>query len=60
MFNQQKIQILLGGVNAPVDLRCEAEHGLHDDDHPTITVLWRVRLSLHIDMLTTVDPVTFS
>ncbi|KAF9234160.1 HECT-domain-containing protein [Melanogaster broomeanus] len=46
MFNQQELQILLGGVNAPVDLEDLREHthygGLYDDDEPTIQAFWKV------------------
>ena len=47
MFNQQKLQILLGGVNSPIDLddlRAHAKYGgLYDDHEPTIQMFWRVR-----------------
>ncbi|GBE82990.1 HECT-domain-containing protein [Sparassis latifolia] len=46
MFNQQELQILLGGVNSPIDLEDLREHthygGLYDDHEPTIQVFWRV------------------
>ncbi|KAG1780772.1 HECT-domain-containing protein [Suillus placidus] len=46
MFNQQELQILLGGVNAPVDvqdLRAHTQYGgLYDDDEPTIQTFWKV------------------
>ncbi|KIK81041.1 hypothetical protein PAXRUDRAFT_833139 [Paxillus rubicundulus Ve08.2h10] len=46
MFNQQELQILLGGVNAPVDLKDLRQHthygGLYDDNEPTIQVFWKV------------------
>ncbi|KAG8214281.1 HECT-domain-containing protein [Butyriboletus roseoflavus] len=46
MFNQQEVQILLGGVNAPVDLDDLRQHtnygGLYDNDDPTIQSFWRV------------------
>lgn len=49
MFNQQELQILLGGVNAPVDLDDLREHtnygGLYDNEEPTIQAFWRVRYS---------------
>ena len=48
MFNQQELQILLGGVNAPVDLDDLRKHtnygGLYDNEEPTIQAFWRVRL----------------
>ena len=47
MFNQQELQILLGGVNAPVDLDDLRRHtnygGLYDNEEPTIQAFWRVR-----------------
>lgn len=46
MFNQQEVQILLGGVNSPVDLEDLRKHtnygGLYDDSQPTITAFWNV------------------
>ena len=46
MFNQQELQILLGGVNAPIDLddlRAYTQYGgLYDDQEPTIKTFWRV------------------
>ncbi|PCH39963.1 HECT-domain-containing protein [Wolfiporia cocos MD-104 SS10] len=46
MFNQQELQILLGGVNAPVDLEDMRKHtvygGLYNDHHPTIEKFWKV------------------
>ncbi|KAG9308894.1 HECT-domain-containing protein [Chiua virens] len=46
MFNQQELQILLGGVNAPVDLDDLRQHtnygGLYDNDEPTIQTFWEV------------------
>ncbi|TFY75116.1 hypothetical protein EWM64_g8895 [Hericium alpestre] len=46
MFNQQELQILLGGVNAPIDvedLRANTVYGgLYDNDHPTIVAFWNV------------------
>ncbi|KAF9222782.1 HECT-domain-containing protein [Gyrodon lividus] len=46
MFNQQELQILLGGVNAPVDLEDLRQHtnygGLYDDNEPTIQAFWKV------------------
>jgi ubiquitin-protein ligase E3 C len=47
MFNQQELQILLGGVDAPVDI--EDLHanttygGLYDTENMTIMTFWRVR-----------------
>lgn len=46
MFNQQEVQILIGGVNAPIDLADLRKYtnygGLYDDEHPIITAFWRV------------------
>ena len=46
MFNQQEIQILLGGVNAPIDLDDLRSHtgygGLYDDNEATIVAFWNV------------------
>jgi len=46
MFNQQEVQILLGGVNSPVDLEDLRKHtnygGLYDDSEATITAFWNV------------------
>ncbi|KAJ7597464.1 HECT-domain-containing protein [Mycena floridula] len=46
MFNQQEVQILIGGVNAPVDLDDLRSHtnygGLYDDHEPTIQSFWNV------------------
>jgi ubiquitin-protein ligase E3 C len=48
MFNQQELQVLLGGVNAPVDiddLRANTTYGgLYDNGHATIEAFWRVRI----------------
>jgi hypothetical protein len=47
MFNQQELQLLLGGVNTPIDLedlrRNTNYGGLYDDKEPTIIAFWRVR-----------------
>jgi len=47
MFNQQEVQILIGGVNAPIDLDDLRQHtnygGLYDDDHEVIKAFWNVR-----------------
>jgi len=46
MFNQQEVQILLGGVNSPVDLEDLRKHtnygGLWDDKEETIITFWNV------------------
>ena len=47
MFNQQELQILLGGVNSPIDLDDLRRHtqygGLFNEEEPTIQMFWRVR-----------------
>ncbi len=46
MFNQQELQILLGGVDIPIDLEDLRKHtqygGLYDDHHLTIQLFWQV------------------
>ena len=46
MFNQQEVQILIGGVNSPIDIDDLRKHtnygGLYDDNHETIVVFWNV------------------
>ncbi|KAF8228327.1 hypothetical protein L208DRAFT_1404020 [Tricholoma matsutake] len=46
MFNQQEVQILLGGMNAPIDfddLRRNTNYGgLYDDNEATIAAFWKV------------------
>lgn len=46
MFNQQELQILLGGVNSPIDLGDLRQHtqygGLYNDQDPTIRAFWKV------------------
>jgi ubiquitin-protein ligase E3 C len=59
MFNQQEVQILLGGVNAPVDLddlRANTSYGgAYNDEDPTITCFWDVRVLVHISMESVAD-----
>lgn len=47
MFNQQELQILLGGVNSPIDLddlKANTKYGgLYDPNEPTIVAFWNVR-----------------
>ena len=47
MFNQQELQVLLGGVNTPIDLNDLQNNtnygGLYDDKEPTIVAFWKVR-----------------
>ncbi|KAK0207871.1 HECT-domain-containing protein [Desarmillaria ectypa] len=46
MFNQQEAQILIGGVNSPIDLEDLRENtnygGLYDNNEPTIVAFWKV------------------
>ena len=53
MFNQQELQILLGGVDSPIDvedLRANTQYGgLYDDHHPTIQTFWEVVNELEQD-----------
>lgn len=53
MFNQQELQILLGGVDSPIDvndLRANTQYGgLYADDQPTIQAFWRVMESFTHD-----------
>ncbi|KAJ3848436.1 HECT-domain-containing protein [Lentinula lateritia] len=46
MFNQQELQILLGGVNSPIDLddlKANTKYGgLYDPNEPTIIAFWNV------------------
>jgi ubiquitin-protein ligase E3 C len=48
MFNQQELQLLLGGVNTPVDVsdlrRNTVYGGSFDDNEPTIVAFWKVRM----------------
>jgi ubiquitin-protein ligase E3 C len=48
MFNQQEVQILLGGVNSPIDLddlRSNTQYGgVYDDDEHTVKAFWDVSL----------------
>lgn len=46
MFNQQELQVLVGGVDSPIDLddlRANTQYGgLYDDHEPTIEIFWGV------------------
>jgi ubiquitin-protein ligase E3 C len=53
MFNQQEVQIVIGGVNSPIDLddlqRNTNYGGLHDEKHETIIAFWKVyQVLLHL------------
>jgi ubiquitin-protein ligase E3 C len=45
MFNQQELQILIGGVEEPIDVDDLQNNtiygGLYDNDHPVIQAFWR-------------------
>jgi ubiquitin-protein ligase E3 C len=47
MFNQQELQILLGGTNSPIDLddlRTNTKYGgVYDENDLTIQFFWKVR-----------------
>ncbi|KDQ51194.1 hypothetical protein JAAARDRAFT_41256 [Jaapia argillacea MUCL 33604] len=53
MFNQQELQILLGGVDNPIDLEDLRKHtnygGLYDDEEETISAFWSVVNSFNHD-----------
>ena len=46
MFNQHEVQILLGGVNSPIDIddlkRYTNYGGVFDENHPAILLFWKV------------------
>ncbi|GJJ13246.1 hypothetical protein Clacol_007497 [Clathrus columnatus] len=46
MFNQQELQILIGGINAPIDvddLRANCNYGgVYDENDETIQLFWKV------------------
>jgi ubiquitin-protein ligase E3 C len=52
MFNQQELQILLGGVNSPIDVEDLRKNtvygGLYGDDHETVGLFWRVGYSQQV------------
>lgn len=54
MFNQQELQILIGGVNAPIDLDDLRKHtnygGSFKDDDPIIEAFWQVRVVIFLYM----------
>lgn len=49
MFNQQEVQILVGGINAPIDIEDLQQNcnygGLYDENHETIRLFWKVSIS---------------
>jgi len=50
MFDQQEVQILIGGVNTPIDLddlRANTMYGgLYDNNEETIVAFWNVCISV--------------
>jgi ubiquitin-protein ligase E3 C len=48
MFNQQEVQILLGGVNSPIDLEDLWKHTnysrLYNNAEAMITAFWNIRV----------------
>ena len=46
MFNQQEVQIVIGGVNSPIDIddlqRNTNYGGAFDEKHETIITFWKV------------------
>ncbi|KAK2459462.1 hypothetical protein APHAL10511_008522 [Amanita phalloides] len=46
MFNQHEVQILLGGVNSPIDIEDLRKYthygGIYDDGHAVIAMFWKV------------------
>lgn len=57
MFNQQELQVLLGGVNTPIDIDDLRRHtnygGLFSAEDATIRTFWRVRARACSVLLTT-------
>ena len=55
MFNQQELQILIGGVNAPIDLDDLRRHthygGAYKEDDPIIEAFWRVSTTFFASIL---------
>jgi ubiquitin-protein ligase E3 C len=49
MFDQQEVQILIGGVNTPIDLEDLRAYtmygGLYDDNEDTIVAFWNVSVA---------------
>lgn len=46
MFNQQELQLVIGGTDAPIDLEDLRKHtnygGAYNDDEETIVKFWKV------------------
>lgn len=57
MFNQQEVQILLGGVNTPIDIQDLKNNtnygGLYGASHPVILMFWKVRPFIHPSLFLT-------
>jgi len=64
MFNQKELQLLLGGVNTPIDiddLRRNTNYGgLYTPQQPTIVAFWRVRPQRFDRRLSLTDPLFVS
>lgn len=64
MFNQQELQVLLGGVNTPIDLEDLKRHtnygGLFSDEEPTICAFWRVSQALSCSCYSNIHGIVFS
>ena len=59
MFNQQEVQILIGGVNSPIDLddlqRNTNYGGAYDEKHETIIAFWKVYPDLSLNVVLRFD-----
>lgn len=55
MFNQQEVQIVIGGVNTPIDLddlrRNTNYGGAFDEKHETIIAFWKVCPVLGLNLM---------
>ena len=65
MFNQQEVQIVIGGVNSPIDLddlqRNTNYGGVYDEKHETIITFWKVYLVLAVSFIVNlIDPFLLS
>ena len=51
MFNQQELQVLIGGVDTAIDIEDLKSNtvygGLYDDKEPTIRMFWKVSPKQH-------------
>lgn len=52
MFNQQELQILIGGTNASIDVDDLRENcnygGVYDENEETIQLLWKVCTAINL------------